>query len=86
MGFAISGPGTFYASGHPAEGVDLPAPVGLSRSGTRTWAGPARPNGGAVMARLYTSLGVRREYDHLLKRVRATAEAACVPGRVRRGT
>jgi len=32
MGFAISGPGVFYASGHPAEGVDLPAPVGLMKS------------------------------------------------------
>ena len=32
MGFAISGPGTFYASGHPAAGVDLPAPVGLIKS------------------------------------------------------
>jgi len=32
MGFAISAPGTFYASGHPAEGVDLPQPVGLIKS------------------------------------------------------
>jgi len=39
MGFAISGPGVFYASGHPAEGVDLPAPVGLVKStdAGRTW-------------------------------------------------
>ena len=39
MGFAISGPGVFYASGHPAEGVDLPAPVGLMKStdAGRTW-------------------------------------------------
>jgi len=39
MGFAISGPGTFYASGHPADGVDLPAPVGLIKStdAGRTW-------------------------------------------------
>jgi hypothetical protein len=40
----------------------------------------------AMKARLYASLGVRPEYDHVLKRIRATAEAACVPGRVRRGT
>jgi site-specific DNA recombinase len=40
----------------------------------------------AMKARLYASLGVRLEFDHVLKRVRATAEAACVPGRVRRGT
>ena len=39
MGFAISGPGTFYASGHPADGVDLPTPVGLMKStdAGRTW-------------------------------------------------
>jgi len=32
MSFAVSGPGTFYASGHPAAGVDMPAPVGLIKS------------------------------------------------------
>lgn len=32
MGFAVSGPGTFYASGHPGPGVDLPQPVGLMKS------------------------------------------------------
>ena len=32
MGFAISGPGTFYASGHPGAGVDLPQRVGLIKS------------------------------------------------------
>ena len=32
MGFAVSAPGTFYASGHPAAGVDLPGPVGLIKS------------------------------------------------------
>jgi photosystem II stability/assembly factor-like uncharacterized protein len=39
MGFAVSAPGTFYASGHPADGVDLPAPVGLIKStdAGRTW-------------------------------------------------
>jgi len=39
MSFAITGPGSFYASGHPAEGVDLPAPVGLIKStdAGRTW-------------------------------------------------
>jgi hypothetical protein len=39
MSFAITGPGSFYASGHPADGVDLPAPVGLIRStdAGRTW-------------------------------------------------
>ena len=39
MGFAVSGPGTFYASGHPAAGVDLPVPVGLIKStdAGQTW-------------------------------------------------
>ena len=32
MSFAVTGPGTFYASGHPAAGVALPAPVGLIKS------------------------------------------------------
>jgi len=40
MSFAVTGPGIFYASGHPSEGVDLPAPVGLIKStdAGRTWA------------------------------------------------
>ena len=39
MSFAVTGPGSFYASGHPAEGVDMPAPVGLIKStdAGRTW-------------------------------------------------
>ncbi len=39
MGFSIAGPGHYYASGHPGDGVDLPAPVGLmeSRDSGRTW-------------------------------------------------
>ena len=32
MGFTVTGPGTYYASGHPGSGVDLPAPVGLIKS------------------------------------------------------
>lgn len=44
MGFAISGPGTFYGSGHPAAGVDLPSPVGLMKStdAGRTWTSLSR--------------------------------------------
>jgi len=44
MGFAVSGPGTFQASGHPAAGVDLPVPVGLIKSTNagRTWTSLAR--------------------------------------------
>jgi photosystem II stability/assembly factor-like uncharacterized protein len=39
MGFSIAGPGRFYASGHPAEGVDLPKPAGLmeSKDAGKTW-------------------------------------------------
>ena len=39
MGFAVAGPGHFFASGHPGPGVDLPQPVGLieSTDGGRTW-------------------------------------------------
>ena len=39
MGFSIAGPGHFYASGHPGDGVDLPAPVGLMEStdAGKTW-------------------------------------------------
>lgn len=40
----------------------------------------------ATRAKLYASLGIRLQYDHDAKQVRATAESACVPGRVRRGT
>jgi hypothetical protein len=39
MGFSIAGPGHFYASGHPGDGVDLPAPVGLMETtdAGKTW-------------------------------------------------
>ena len=39
MGFTIAGPDHFYSSGHPAPGVDLPAPLGLveSTDGGQTW-------------------------------------------------
>lgn len=40
----------------------------------------------ALRSKLYASLGVRLEYDHVLKRVKATAETACFLGRVRRGS
>ena len=32
MGFTLNPEGTFYASGHPGVGVDLPQPVGLISS------------------------------------------------------
>ncbi|TFV91478.1 exo-alpha-sialidase [Blastococcus sp. CT_GayMR16] len=39
MGFAVAGPGHYFASGHPGSGVDLPQPVGLieSTDGGETW-------------------------------------------------
>src|SRR5450756_333301 len=38
-GFSVAGPGHFYASGHPGDGVDLPAPVGLmeTTNAGKTW-------------------------------------------------
>lgn len=46
MGFAVAGPGRFYASGHPGIGVDFPQPVGLieSKDGGKSWA--VRSRGG----------------------------------------
>jgi site-specific DNA recombinase len=40
----------------------------------------------AERAKLYATLGLRLDYNHELRRVRATADKVCVPGRVRRGT
>lgn len=39
MGFAVAPDGTYYASGHPGTGVELPQPVGLitSTDSGRTW-------------------------------------------------
>jgi len=36
--------------------------------------------------RIYASLGVRLDYDHVTKNVAAVADQACVFNRVRRGT
>ena len=60
MGFAISGPGTFYASGHPAAGVDLPAPVGLIKStdAGRTWTVLSRGGKSDFHALTVSSAGV----------------------------
>lgn len=39
MGFTTASDGTFYASGHPGPGTDLPNPLGLTKStdGGETW-------------------------------------------------
>jgi len=47
--------------------------------------GKILPSADPAQRRLYASLGVRLEYNHKQKRVQATAETACVLGRVRRG-
>ncbi|GAA4360916.1 hypothetical protein GCM10023166_02220 [Paeniglutamicibacter cryotolerans] len=40
MGFSAASDGTFYASGHPGPGTDLPDPLGLMKSidGGESWA------------------------------------------------
>lgn len=60
MSFAIIGPGTFYASGHPADGVDLPAPAGLIKStdAGRTWASLSRGGESDFHALAVSSAGV----------------------------
>lgn len=60
MGFAISGPGTFYASGHPGTGVDLPQPVGLIKSTDAglTWASLSRGGQSDFHALTVSSSGV----------------------------
>lgn len=60
MGFAVSGPGTFYASGHPGAGVDLPSPVGLIRStdAGRTWTSLSRGGESDFHAMTASSKGV----------------------------
>ena len=60
MGFAVSGPGTFYASGHPAAGVDLPVPVGLIKStdAGRTWTSLSRGGESDFHALTASSKGV----------------------------
>ena len=60
MGFSIAGPGRFYASGHPSEGVDLPAPLGLmeTRDAGRTWAVRSRGGESDFHALTSSSMGV----------------------------
>jgi hypothetical protein len=60
MSFAITGPGTFYASGHPADGVDMPAPVGLIKStdAGRSWTVQSRGGESDFHALAASSAGV----------------------------
>jgi hypothetical protein len=60
MGFSIVGPGHFYASGHPAPGVDLPQPAGLmeSRDAGKTWSVVSRGGQSDFHALTSSSKGV----------------------------
>jgi photosystem II stability/assembly factor-like uncharacterized protein len=60
MGFAVAGPGHFYASGHPGPGVNLPDPVGLieSRDAGQTWTALSRQGQSDFHALAFSSGGV----------------------------
>jgi len=68
MGFAVRGPGIFFASGHPAAGVDLPTPVGLIRStdAGATWTVLSR-GGQSDFHALTTSSTVVTGFDGVLR-------------------
>lgn len=68
MGFSVAGPGHFYASGHPGDGVDLPAPVGLmeSRDAGKTWSVRSRGGESDFHALTSSSKGVLG-YDGALR-------------------
>jgi len=68
MGFSIARPGRFYASGHPAEGVDLPQPVGLMEStdSGKTWVVKSRGGESDFHALTSSSKGVVG-YDKALR-------------------
>lgn len=68
MGFSIAGPGHFYASGHPGDGVDLPAPVGLmeSQDAGKTWSVRSRGGESDFHALTSSSKGVLG-YDGALR-------------------
>ena len=68
MGFSVAGPGHFYASGHPGDGVDLPAPVGLmeSQDAGKTWSVRSRGGESDFHALTSSSKGVLG-YDGALR-------------------
>ena len=77
MGFSVAGPGHIYASGHPGDGVDLPAPVGLmeTRDAGATWTtgngrvdsaqaiSASQADGETPEVLLVTNSGVQRSVD-----------------------
>jgi photosystem II stability/assembly factor-like uncharacterized protein len=68
MGFSIAGPGHFFASGHPAEGVDMPQPAGLmeTKDGGKTWVVQSRGGESDFHALTSSSKGVVG-YDGVLR-------------------
>lgn len=68
MGFSIAGPGHFYGSGHPGDGADLPAPVGLmeSKDAGKTWSVLSRGGESDFHALTVSSKGVLG-YDGALR-------------------
>ena len=60
MGFAVAGPGHYYASGHPGEGSELPNPLGLieSTDGGKTWQEVSRQGESDFHAMAVSSEGV----------------------------
>ena len=68
MGFSIAGPGHFYASGHPGDGVDLPAPVGLMETidAGKTWSVMSRGGESDFHALTSSSKGILG-YDGALR-------------------
>lgn len=60
MGFAVGGEGSYYASGHPGPGSDLPNPVGLieSKDGGKTWQELSRQGESDFHAMAFSEAGV----------------------------
>lgn len=60
MGFAVAGPGHYYASGHPGQDSDLPNPLGLieSTDGGETWQEVSRQGESDFHAMAVSSEGV----------------------------
>lgn len=60
MGFAVAGPGHYYASGHPGEGSGMPNPMGLieSTDGGETWEALSRQGESDFHAMAVSSEGI----------------------------
>lgn len=60
MGFAVAGPGHYYASGHPGDGSEMPNPMGLieSTDGGETWEALSRQGESDFHAMAVSSEGI----------------------------